>query len=206
MFVVPNYNRPVQERSWERFNKIIATAQQHVGDMGYDDLSLARIAEQSGVSVHSMYRYFPDITAIFGRFLEEFFAEWERAVTNFLLASRNNNNWQRDLSRFIKLMAEHVVDRPYIPKTQLFCRLDPSLEKYWWQMVKAFEALFVTWLKRLDYKADGVPVAEMANFIVIQLDAMLLDIGRNGNSNKMQSMQKFRRVIITYLSPHIPTD
>jgi hypothetical protein len=122
-----------------------------------------------------------------------------------LLASRNNNNWQRDLSRFIKLMAEHVVDRPYIPKTQLFCRLDPSLEKYWWQMVKAFEALFVTWLKRLDYKADGVPVAEMANFIVIQLDAMLLDIGRNGNSNKMQSMQQFRRVIIAYLTPHIPT-
>jgi AcrR family transcriptional regulator len=205
MFVVPIYNRPVQERSWERFNKIIATAQQHVGTVGYDELSLAFIAEQSGVSVHSIYRYFPDITAIFGRFLEEFFSEWEKAVTDFLILSRNKNTWERDLSRFIKSMAEHVVDRPFIPKTQLFCRLDPKLEKHWWQMVKAFEGLFVIWLKSLGYKADGVPVAEMANFIVIQIDAMLLDIGRHSNTNKMQSMQQFRRVIISYLSPHIPT-
>jgi AcrR family transcriptional regulator len=204
MFVVPNYNRPVQERSWQRFNKIIATAQDQVGSMGYDELSLARIAEQSGVSVHSMYRYFPDITAIFGRFLEEFFAEWERAITQFLLSSRDPKTWERDLSRFIKTISEHVAERPYISKTQLFCRLDPSLEKYWWQMIKAFENLFVTWLKGLGYRAEGVPVADMASFIVLQLDAMLLDIGRHGNSKPKQSMQQFRRVIIAYLTPHIP--
>ncbi|XDD53834.1 TetR/AcrR family transcriptional regulator [Leptospira sp. WS4.C2] len=55
---------PQQKRSIERYQKIVDTAIELLGDVGYDDLTTDLIAEKSGISVGSIYQFFPNKESI----------------------------------------------------------------------------------------------------------------------------------------------
>ncbi|MBL0955668.1 MAG: TetR/AcrR family transcriptional regulator [Leptospira sp.] len=55
---------PQQKRSKERYQKIVDTAIQLLGEVGYDDLTTDLIAEKSGISVGSIYQFFPNKESI----------------------------------------------------------------------------------------------------------------------------------------------
>jgi AcrR family transcriptional regulator len=202
---VPLYTRPTQARSQARFDKIIETARAHVNDLGFNDLNIATLAEKAGISVHSVYRYFPDMTAICARFLEEFNNDLEIALDTFFFEDMNKDTWKREVARFIKYFAIHIIERPWIVKTKLICQLDPKLEAYWCRMSLGLEKQVAQWLKTMNFQPSTVSAQEMARFIILQMEALILDIGRTSNSDKMKSMATIRKVILSYLGDHIPT-
>ncbi len=55
---------PVQERSRARFSRILEVAQDLVAKRGVDAVPMSDIAKEAGISVASLYQYFPDKTAI----------------------------------------------------------------------------------------------------------------------------------------------
>ncbi|XDD42383.1 TetR family transcriptional regulator [Leptospira sp. WS60.C2] len=55
---------PQQKRSKERYQKIVQTAIELLGEVGYDDLTTDLIAERSGISVGSIYQFFPNKESI----------------------------------------------------------------------------------------------------------------------------------------------
>ncbi|EMY70652.1 TetR/AcrR family transcriptional regulator [Leptospira vanthielii] len=55
---------PQQKRSIERYQKIVNTAIELLGEVGYDDLTTDLIAERSGISVGSIYQFFPNKESI----------------------------------------------------------------------------------------------------------------------------------------------
>ncbi|MBM9548617.1 TetR/AcrR family transcriptional regulator [Leptospira sp. 201903074] len=55
---------PQQKRSKERYQKIVNTAIELLGEVGYDDLTTDLIAERSGISVGSIYQFFPNKESI----------------------------------------------------------------------------------------------------------------------------------------------
>ncbi|TGK81474.1 TetR/AcrR family transcriptional regulator [Leptospira noumeaensis] len=55
---------PQQKRSKERYQKIVDTAIELLGEVGYDDLTTDLIAERSGISVGSIYQFFPNKESI----------------------------------------------------------------------------------------------------------------------------------------------
>lgn len=55
---------PQQKRSKERYQKIVDTAIMLLGEVGYDDLTTDLIAEKSGISVGSIYQFFPNKESI----------------------------------------------------------------------------------------------------------------------------------------------
>ncbi|TGM87161.1 TetR/AcrR family transcriptional regulator [Leptospira bouyouniensis] len=55
---------PQQKRSKERYQKIVDTAIELLGKVGYDDLTTDLIAEKSGISVGSIYQFFPNKESI----------------------------------------------------------------------------------------------------------------------------------------------
>ncbi|MGV3666495.1 MAG: TetR/AcrR family transcriptional regulator [Leptospira bouyouniensis] len=55
---------PQQKRSKERYQKIVDTAIELLGEVGYDDLTTDLIAEKSGISVGSIYQFFPNKESI----------------------------------------------------------------------------------------------------------------------------------------------
>ncbi|XDD46055.1 TetR/AcrR family transcriptional regulator [Leptospira sp. WS39.C2] len=55
---------PQQKRSKERYQKIVQTAIELLGEVGYDDLTTDLIAERSGIPVGSIYQFFANKESI----------------------------------------------------------------------------------------------------------------------------------------------
>ncbi|MCG6140434.1 TetR/AcrR family transcriptional regulator [Leptospira bourretii] len=55
---------PQQKRSKERYQKIVETTIELLGEVGYDDLTTDLIAERSGIPVGSIYQFFPNKESI----------------------------------------------------------------------------------------------------------------------------------------------
>ncbi|WP_372999870.1 TetR/AcrR family transcriptional regulator [Marinobacter sp.] len=72
--------RPVQARSRERVNTILSHAAIIFHEAGVDAASMSAIARQSGMSLASLYRYFPNKAAIVHAIAEQQVDKMERAL------------------------------------------------------------------------------------------------------------------------------
>ncbi|WP_156771773.1 TetR/AcrR family transcriptional regulator [Labrys sp. WJW] len=71
---------PVQQRSRERLDRILAVATELIGARGSDQLKMGEVAEQAGISIGSLYQYFPDKSAIIRSLAERYGAECRNCV------------------------------------------------------------------------------------------------------------------------------
>ncbi|MGY1941755.1 TetR/AcrR family transcriptional regulator, partial [Nocardia gipuzkoensis] len=62
--------RPTQQRAKETREQILDTAARLFGESGIAETSTNRIAAEAGLSIGTVYRYFPDRTAIVDELLE----------------------------------------------------------------------------------------------------------------------------------------
>ncbi|GAA4611304.1 TetR family transcriptional regulator [Saccharopolyspora hordei] len=92
--VAPLRRKPVQQRSAQRVEKMLAACAELIDEVGYDGLTTTLIAERAGVAVGSLYQFFPD----------------KRAVVQELTL-RNLDRFVRTVSaRFDQLELEHWWD------------------------------------------------------------------------------------------------
>lgn len=76
----PAGRQPSQRRSRERVEKLLAVATQLIAASGSDQLRMSDVAQQAGVSIGSLYQYFPDKAALI-RALAEHYNAAGRACT-----------------------------------------------------------------------------------------------------------------------------
>lgn len=62
--VAPLRRKPVQQRSAQRVEKMLAACAELIDEVGYDGLTTTLIAERAGVAVGSLYQFFPDKRAV----------------------------------------------------------------------------------------------------------------------------------------------
>lgn len=60
----PLRRRPVQQRSTQRVERMLAACAELVDEVGYDGVTTTLIAERAGVAVGSLYQFFPDKRAV----------------------------------------------------------------------------------------------------------------------------------------------
>lgn len=75
---------PVQQRSRERLDRILAVATELIGARGSDQLKMGEVAERAGISIGSLYQYFPDKSAIIRSLAERASAESRRCIEDAL--------------------------------------------------------------------------------------------------------------------------
>jgi len=63
---------PVQQRSRERFERILASAAELMAEKGSEAFRMTDVVERSGIAFGSLYQYFPDKTAIIGTLFERY--------------------------------------------------------------------------------------------------------------------------------------
>lgn len=82
----PLRNEPVQVRSTARLSALLDAAAQAIQEIGYERLTTAMVAERSGASIGTVYRYFPDRIAVLQsvsmRFITQFNVKVEEAVSS----------------------------------------------------------------------------------------------------------------------------
>ena len=109
---------PAQQRSRDRLERILAVASGLIADRGSDSMRMSEVAELAGISIGSLYQYFPDKSAII-RTLAERFAAASRSCIEDALAS------VRDLPGLLSAFAD-LVDQYYE-----ICLAEPVMRDIW---------------------------------------------------------------------------
>src|SRR4051812_39996820 len=107
--------RPTQERSKATVEAILAAASQVLIAVGFDRTTTARVAERAGVSIGTLYQYFPNkdalVVALIERHADELVATIRRVIAQHAQGT----------------LAQAV--RAAIEATMTAHRLDPRLHK-----------------------------------------------------------------------------
>ena len=76
--------RPAQRRSRERMDRILAVASDLIRAQGSDRLKMGEVALRAGISIGSLYQYFPDKGAVVRSLAERYAAESRRCIQEAL--------------------------------------------------------------------------------------------------------------------------
>jgi AcrR family transcriptional regulator len=81
-------NPPVQQRSRKTLELVLAAAGAAFDDIGVDLCSMEEIARRAGVSIGTLYRFFPSKTALIAALVERYHEQYDAVATPLFDPSR----------------------------------------------------------------------------------------------------------------------
>ena len=105
--------KPIQKRSRETVEAIFDAAAQILSEKGYAQTTTDRIAEKAGISIGSLYQYFPNKDSIMLGIIERHIQEMNAFVEEMISAIQSSGIITRQMiNNFAKLMIEHHDKEP----------------------------------------------------------------------------------------------
>ena len=104
--------KPTQQRSRERQERILTAATRLIADKGSDQLKMSEIAECCGISIGSLYQYFPDKSSVIRTLAERYNAESRRCITEAMEAVQDAQGLQAAYLQLLDLYYEIVMATP----------------------------------------------------------------------------------------------
>ena len=119
MTVPSNRRSPLQARSNKTVEEILDAASSLLGTLPFEQITTSRIAEQAGISVGALYRFYSDRQEIFDaiavRELDAFRAEIERAFS----ARQLIFSPRKSLGRVLDAYVDFLESRPHFRELSL---------------------------------------------------------------------------------------
>ena len=108
---VPGRRTPVQERSALRVQRMLDAAAELLDEVGYEATTTSQIASRAGVSVGSLYQFFPDRRAVLQALAERSFGRLSAAVGDAVIALRPPS-WREALEIVVDVCVEFATHEP----------------------------------------------------------------------------------------------
>ncbi len=195
--------QPVQARSRERVEKILDAAVQLLIKEGYDAVKTNAIARQAGVSIGSVYQFFPNRFAIFNALAERYREKIALSLESHLSISANRT-WEVALEETLDAMAEmwrtdwafHSVWLAI----QNTAELRDSREQY--RNVLLRETL-TRFIRTLLPRAPDAQVVSIGR-VILETSNLMLDLSmRGGKAQDVMIIDELRFLLHSYLSAHV---
>jgi AcrR family transcriptional regulator len=120
---------PTQQRSRERFERILECAAELMGEKGSEAFRMSDIVERTGVPFGSLYQYFPDKTAIIGTLAERYNAIGRDCVQRDLSAMKSAKDLHPTLCRIVDSYYQMFIDEPVMRDIWQATQADRALQK-----------------------------------------------------------------------------
>lgn len=160
--------KPMQQRSRDRVERILAAAVLLIERDGSDALRMNELAEMAGVSIGSLYQYFPDKTAIIRSLAERSNLEGRACIEAELAPVRNEQDFRAAFARLIDIYYGIFLERPVMRDIWSATQADARLRAFELEESRANGAIVAAALARLRPRADRARL-ETAAFFVMSL-------------------------------------
>ncbi|TIY01434.1 MAG: TetR/AcrR family transcriptional regulator, partial [Mesorhizobium sp.] len=94
---------PSQQRSRERVERMLAAASALIAEQGSDAMRMGEVAERAGVSIGSLYQFFPDKRAIVWALAERYTAESQACIAAALAEVSDAEGLRRAFSELVDI-------------------------------------------------------------------------------------------------------
>ena len=120
---------PAQQRSRERFERILDCAAALMAEKGSDAFRMSDIVDRTGVAFGSLYQYFPDKTAIIGTLAERYNAIGHRCVARDLSGMKTGEDLHPALCRITDGYYQMFLDNPVMRDIWTATQADRALQQ-----------------------------------------------------------------------------
>ncbi|MDQ0463980.1 AcrR family transcriptional regulator [Caulobacter ginsengisoli] len=181
--------QPVQARSRALVEAILVAAARVLEQSGLEGFNTNRVAEAAGVSVGSLYQYFPGKTALLAALVRQDAAAFGEALTQ---AANQGATLRETAEALIDVMIAHQSERPALARALDFAERDLDLEH---EDDTVMLALTQGALARHAAELPGVDFAEAAQDLMV-IGRALSDSGIDPASLK----RRLLRAVLGYLT------
>ena len=152
---------PTQQRSRERFEKILECAAALMAEKGSEAFRMSDVVERSGVPFGSLYQYFPDKTAIIGTLAERYNAVGRDCVRRDLATVKSARDLHPALCRITDSYYRMFMDVPVMRDIWQATQADRTLQKLDEEDGAYLAGLLCEALRRI---APDAPAPALASF------------------------------------------
>jgi AcrR family transcriptional regulator len=159
---------PSQARSRERVEKMLAAAKGLIAEKGSDALRMGEVAERAGVSIGSLYQFFPDKAAVIRTLAERYNAEGRACIAEGLAGVADAAGLRRSFAALIDTYYGIFLAEPVMRDIWSGTQADPALRDLDREDSRINGAVLAQVMARLRPEADRTAV-EASAFLVMQL-------------------------------------
>lgn len=194
---------PLQQRSVARAQQILQVSAELLEEVGLDTLTTILIARRSGISVGTLYHYYPNKLAILHAMAERWLREVERSldeVESWPLATLS-------MAQFVERLVERQLvvyreQRGILHLVQAMFSI-PELR----ELDQRHDALVIDRMARVfgryGLKGSGTGLARLARAYLELTHALLLVVVNQAGSRSRRTLVDLKRVTLALLEPYL---
>lgn len=162
---------PVQKRSRERFELILACAAEVMAQKGSEAFRMSDIVERTGIAFGSLYQYFPDKTAIIGTLADRYNAIGRDCVRRDLAEVKKARDLYPALCRITDSYYAMFLDEPVMRDIWQATQADRALQKLDQEDGIYLAGLLADTLRRIAPRAGDAALSIFAQTTMILIAA-----------------------------------
>jgi AcrR family transcriptional regulator len=199
--VAPLRRAPSQRRSRERVERMLAAATELIAAKGSDAMRMSDVAEKAGVSIGSLYQYFPDKAAIIRMLAERYNAQGRACIEAELANVRGRAGLRAAFGRLIDTYYAMFLAEPVMRDIWSGTQADKELRAIDLEDSRANGAVLAATLARLDPAADRATLESKA-FLVMQLGEATMRLAISVERREGDALvEVFKRMVLRELAP-----
>ncbi len=195
-------SKPQQTRSLKRARQIMDVTASLLDRVGFDDLTTILITRELGISVGSLYHYFPNKHAILRSIAENWLKEWDRVLEEIALMPVEEMEFQQIIENlsdtFLMVYQQQRGILPLIQAIYAVPELRDLDEEHDKLVVKKMSVFF----KRMGLKSSTQELQRLAFCYLEITHAMLMVILNQKKSQAIKTQQDLNNVILHLLIPY----
>lgn len=193
--------KPVQQRAKQRTQQILDITARLLDEVGLDDLTTILIAKELGISVGSLYHYFPNKHAI----LYALGARWLEEMTTALEDMEQLELESMALERFVgkvidRMLNVYLKQRAILPLAQALWAI-PELRELDVEHDQLIISKMCAMYKRLGFKCSSNELSRIARLYLELTHALLLSIVHQKGQRGKRSLEDLKRLTLNLLEP-----
>jgi AcrR family transcriptional regulator len=195
---------PSQRRSRERVEKILNCAATLIAEKGSDAMRMSEVAEMAGISIGSLYQYFPDKSAIIQTLARRYNAEGRKCIEAELSSVRDIDGFREAFGRLIDTYYGIFLAEPVMRDIWSGTQADKALAEIEIAESRTNAELVAAALTRVRPDADPKQLAASV-FLVMYLGEATMRLAISvGRSEGDLLVARYKRMVLAELCREEP--